>query len=88
LFSIIKTGKEEPKVEVDTDVLIDLEPQSFVRRLPGITNANFYRVIHSCESIYDLSQKSLSEMEEMIGKSNGKKLYDFFNSSSVASFST
>ena len=79
IFSMLKEGKPEPKVEIDTEILEDLEPQEFLRRLPGITNANFYRVVHSCANLYELSQKTQDQMEELIGKVNGKKLYDFFN---------
>ena len=51
----------------------------FLKRLPGINEQNIYKVMTNVRSLYDLSQKSLEELKEICGKSNGSKLYEFLH---------
>ncbi|KAK1930615.1 DNA repair endonuclease XPF [Phytophthora citrophthora] len=51
-----------------------------LKKLPGINEHNFRKVISSVQNLAELSLKTLDELTELLGKTNGKKLHTFFNS--------
>ncbi|KAE8891009.1 DNA repair endonuclease [Phytophthora fragariae] len=51
-----------------------------LKKLPGINEHNFRKVLTSVKNLADLSRQSLDELTELLGKANGKKLHTFFNS--------
>ncbi|KAL4152532.1 hypothetical protein PRNP1_009461 [Phytophthora ramorum] len=51
-----------------------------LKKLPGINEHNFRKVLASVKNLAELSCLSLAELTELIGKANGKKLHTFFNS--------
>lgn len=51
-----------------------------LRKLPGVNEHNFRKVLARVQESGRASQLSLEEMNEMIGKVCGKKLHTFFNS--------
>ncbi|KAF4149743.1 ERCC4 domain [Phytophthora infestans] len=51
-----------------------------LKKLPGINEHNFRKVLASVTNLAELSRMSLDELTELLGKANGKKLHTFFNS--------
>ncbi|OWZ18322.1 DNA repair endonuclease [Phytophthora megakarya] len=51
-----------------------------LKKLPGINEHNFRKVLASVKNLAELSRQSLDELTELLGKANGKKLHTFFNS--------
>ncbi|KAG2763845.1 hypothetical protein PC129_g5744 [Phytophthora cactorum] len=51
-----------------------------LKKLPGINEHNFRKVLASVTNLAELSRMSLDEHTELLGKANGKKLHTFFNS--------
>jgi DNA excision repair protein ERCC-4 len=51
-----------------------------LKKLPGINDHNFRKVLASVKNLAELSRQSLDELTELLGKANGKKLHTFFNS--------
>jgi ERCC4-type nuclease len=79
-FDEMKSGEDDPAVdEREFDATTDTEPIEFLRRLPGITEANYRKVIDSVEDLHELSQMTQKQMQNLIGPLNGNKLYTFFN---------
>lgn len=52
-----------------------------LKKLPGINDHNYRKVLAKVESLAALSSMSQDELAQLIGKANGKKLHAFFNSS-------
>lgn len=52
-----------------------------LKKLPGVNEHNFRKVLDKVKSLADLSSMSQDELSQLLGKANGKKLYTFFNSS-------
>lgn len=48
-------------------------------KLPGIYNHNIFNLMHTCDTLVEVSNLSEKEMRELLGNVNGKKLYTFFN---------
>jgi DNA excision repair protein ERCC-4 len=53
----------------------------FLKRLPGVNEFNIYKIMTRVATLYDLCQMSLSQLTNLIGEVNGKKLHDFLNES-------
>ena len=51
-----------------------------LRKLPGITSSNIENVIAKITSLVDLAHTSAEKIESLIGKENGKLLYEFLHS--------
>jgi DNA excision repair protein ERCC-4 len=54
-------------------------PEDMLKCMPGINEHNIHAITSNVENLYELSQLSLERMQELIGKKNGKALYDFIN---------
>ncbi|XP_050068423.1 DNA repair endonuclease XPF [Anopheles maculipalpis] len=83
LFEELKQGKAEPDPDVAVKVgsdeatndeqdgtldgLGNVEVQEFLLKLPGITTRNVRRILRQCVSLRDLTQKTESELEELLG---------------------
>lgn len=52
-----------------------------LKKLPGVNEHNFRKVLASVESLAELSRLSLDDMAALIGKVCAKKLHAFFNTS-------
>ncbi|RLN96038.1 hypothetical protein BBJ28_00020404 [Nothophytophthora sp. Chile5] len=52
-----------------------------LKKLPGINEHNFRKVLGSVNSLAELSRQSLDDLTKLLGKANGRKLHTFFNSS-------
>ncbi|ETL83182.1 hypothetical protein F442_17414 [Phytophthora nicotianae P10297] len=51
-----------------------------LKKLPGINEHNFRKVLASVSNLAELSRMPLDELTKLLGKANGKKLHTFFNS--------
>lgn len=51
-----------------------------LKKLPGINETNFRKVLASVTNLAELSRLPFDEVTELLGKVNGKKLHTFFNS--------
>ncbi|TDH72931.1 hypothetical protein CCR75_008688 [Bremia lactucae] len=51
-----------------------------LKKLPGINDHNFRKVVASVSNLAKLSQMTLDELTELLGRVNGKKLHKFFTS--------
>jgi DNA excision repair protein ERCC-4 len=68
---LIGSGENEEESETSGTAI------ELLKRLPGITEQNIYTVMQNVRNLYSLSQMSLSELQNLIGKPNGKKLHEF-----------
>mmetsp|Transcript_43946 Transcript_43946/g.71489 ORF Transcript_43946/g.71489 Transcript_43946/m.71489 type:complete len:334 (+) Transcript_43946:133-1134(+) len=53
-----------------------------LRKLPGVTEKNYFAVAAKCKSLHDLSLMSLPELTNILGPSSAKQLYEFINAQS------
>ena len=51
-----------------------------LRKLPGITSSNIETVIGKITSLAELAHTSAEKIESLLGKENGKLLYEFLHS--------
>ncbi|KAG7390554.1 DNA repair endonuclease XPF [Phytophthora pseudosyringae] len=51
-----------------------------LKKLPGINEHNFRKMLASVTNLAELSRMTLDELTELLGKANGKKLHTFLNS--------
>lgn len=72
-------GNEQILLEEEKELDSIFDPLDILKKLPGITEGNFERVTNSVSSLSQLSTMSQAEMQKIIGKKNGKTLYDFFH---------
>uniref|UniRef100_A0A182N786 DNA repair endonuclease XPF n=1 Tax=Anopheles dirus TaxID=7168 RepID=A0A182N786_9DIPT len=96
LFEELKQGKAEPDPDVavkvgsdeapngddgDTlDALANVEVQEFLLKLPGITTRNVGRIMRQCRSLRELTQKTATQLEELVGGPAGaKQLWDILH---------
>lgn len=52
-----------------------------LKKLPGINEHNYRKVLAKVESLAELSSMGQDELAQLVGKANGKKLHAFFNTS-------
>ncbi|CAJ0752338.1 19747_t:CDS:10 [Entrophospora sp. SA101] len=88
IFEDLKQLEDEPDQEKAQSIGLDdneeinsiynISPQDFLRALPGITTRNYKTVMAKVHNLKELSQMSLVELQVLIGKDNGKTLYEFF----------
>ncbi|SCO92923.1 DNA repair endonuclease, putative [Plasmodium malariae] len=50
-----------------------------LKALPGVTEKNMHLIINNVNSLYDLCEKTVEELESYMSKNNAKLLYDFLN---------
>eukprot|EP01126_Amoeba_proteus_P018775 TRINITY_DN19547_c0_g1_i1.p1 TRINITY_DN19547_c0_g1~~TRINITY_DN19547_c0_g1_i1.p1 ORF type:complete len:290 (-),score=57.90 TRINITY_DN19547_c0_g1_i1:60-929(-) len=89
IFKDLKEGQPEPldneeaeqaaESEREMDSIFD--PVDVLKKLPGITESNCNKVMESVENLSELSQMGVLDLQKLLGKQNGQKLWQFFNSS-------
>ena len=93
MFAAIKRHRTEPDAAIATAVgtdpsalsaeaeaaAYDHEARTILEKLPGITQHNIQHVMSSVESLAELARKSRTELEALMGKANGDKLYKFMH---------
>lgn len=52
---------------------------TLLQTLPGITSHNIGTITSNVKNLHELSQMSYDKLVELLGKTAGKALYDFFN---------
>lgn len=89
IFINLKNGHPEPDVDtcmrlgnseedaIDQDT--NIASVALLQSLPGITKSNIRNVMDSVTSIAELTTKSLSDLQNLIGVKSGEKLFHFFN---------
>ncbi|CAG8727296.1 18554_t:CDS:1, partial [Acaulospora morrowiae] len=87
IFEDLKQLHDEPDLEKaqsignedNEEIPIDynLAPQDFLRALPGITANNCKRVMSKVRNLRELSELSLSELQNLIGDEKGRTLFEF-----------
>ncbi|CRG85370.1 DNA repair endonuclease, putative [Plasmodium relictum] len=50
-----------------------------LKSLPGVTEKNMHLIINNVNSLYDLCEKKIEELENYMSKKNAKMLYEFLN---------
>ncbi|KYQ90107.1 DNA excision repair protein 4 [Tieghemostelium lacteum] len=88
LYTQLKLGQAEPdpdSINQVPDSSDDLEynysSQDVLRSMPGITKENIYSVMNQVESLQQLSNLSLEQLQSILkSDKNGLLLYDFLNS--------
>jgi DNA excision repair protein ERCC-4 len=92
IFESLKTQEPEPdpiaavrvgleggqKVE---DQSFNREPQDMLRVVPGVTGKNIKNLVVEMESLREVANASVQELEPTVGKEAGRQIYRFFNKS-------
>ena len=92
IFEELKKQQDEPDpmraVQIGLEAGEDAEqrmfsqaPQEMLRVLPGIDPKNMHNIMLDVESIHALANMEAGELEPLVGKENGRKIYRFFNRS-------
>ncbi|RHY31493.1 hypothetical protein DYB32_003453, partial [Aphanomyces invadans] len=86
LFKLVKKGQEDPSVEAAmaagstaSNAGLNSNAIDVLRKLPGVNDHNYRKLVASCRNLADLSSKSVQELEKWIGATCAKKLHAFFN---------
>eukprot|EP01088_Endostelium_zonatum_P004621 TRINITY_DN15930_c0_g1_i1.p1 TRINITY_DN15930_c0_g1~~TRINITY_DN15930_c0_g1_i1.p1 ORF type:complete len:308 (-),score=98.87 TRINITY_DN15930_c0_g1_i1:5-928(-) len=93
LFERVKQGEKEPElvgegVEEEEGAAgvegeegeRNMAALDVLKKLPGVNDGNWRRVVERVENLKELSGMALEEMEEMLGAENGRQLFEFFRS--------
>ena len=59
----------------------EISAKEILLSLPGVTSNNSKNITNKVENIAQLSELEETDLINMIGSVNGKKLYNFFNHS-------
>ncbi|OQS04833.1 DNA repair endonuclease XPF [Thraustotheca clavata] len=89
LFKLVKKGHDDPNVETAVAVGSNSGPSNgstfynmnsvdVLRKLPGITQHNYRKVMAHCKNLAQLSNMTVDELEPLIGHSSARKLHRFF----------
>lgn len=54
-------------------------PQEVLRRLPGVTSGNIYRIMRATTNLQELSAMDETALQQLLGGLGGTQLYEFFN---------
>uniref|UniRef100_A0AAG5CVB2 DNA repair endonuclease XPF n=1 Tax=Anopheles atroparvus TaxID=41427 RepID=A0AAG5CVB2_ANOAO len=74
------TAGEEPEGTDTAALLLNVDVQEFLTKLPGITSRNVGKIMRQCRSLRELTQKSESELEELLGgQALAKQLWDILH---------
>ena len=87
LFAALKSGQEEPKVEVAAavgaahaagdDNAFNMVPQDVLRTLPGVHAHNYRRLMNAVPNLHALAAASEADLAAAIGAHDAKKLHAF-----------
>lgn len=72
-------GSDESNILEAEDDGYAIAPKMFLSKLPGITAKNIRRVLEAVPDIHTLANYTMEQMTELLGKQNGKSLFDFFH---------
>ncbi|KAI1339303.1 DNA repair endonuclease XPF [Xylariaceae sp. FL0016] len=90
IFEGLKTQQEEPdpvaavRAGLDPqsraeDQAFNLEPQEMLGTVPGITPQNIKNLTLKTECVREIANMTVEELEPMIGREAGRKVFGFFN---------
>ncbi|EPE26670.1 Restriction endonuclease-like protein [Glarea lozoyensis ATCC 20868] len=94
IFESLKTQEPEPDPiaavrigldgeEREGDQVFNREPQDMLRVVPGVTGTNVGRLVRGAGSLKEVANAEVEELEPMIGREAGRKVWAFFNKSVV-----
>ncbi|CAO3681836.1 unnamed protein product [Umbelopsis vinacea] len=63
----------------DVNNLTNLTPQEMLRSMPGINSKNYRLVISKVENLEELCKLSAEDLQEILGKEAGNKVYNFIH---------
>jgi DNA excision repair protein ERCC-4 len=72
----ISVGAEQDEAETDD---INAAAEELLRSLPGVGTKNYRYVMGKVNSIKELCEMKLDEMQELLGVEPGKKCFDFLH---------
>jgi len=85
LFLKLKAGQESASPPGSAESLLSLDlpsmsidPIKILRKLPGITDHNYKDVINNVSNLDKLSTMMRADLVQLLGETNGVKLYEFF----------
>merc|ERR1712146_151060 len=73
------SGKEWSHQRSEDSVGRNILAYDILLKLPGVYTHNVFHLMQSCDTLAEVSNLDEEEMGEILGKVNGKKLYNFFN---------
>jgi len=88
MIVMLKEKRNEP--DVDEAAIIgtgnqsdtkNFTPQDMLRRLPGVSARNLRSILQKVKTVRELCEKSESELQDIMGVTSGKQLYDFIHQS-------
>lgn len=92
IFESLKTQEPEPdpiaavRIGLEggqkaEDQAFNREPQDMLRVVPGVTGTNIKSLVVEIGSLREVANASVEELEPVIGKEAGRRIYGFFNKS-------
>ena len=73
------TGTGTGGGSADPESYYNMSAMDVLKKLPGITEHNYRKVLTRVKNLAELSSMSLSDLSDLIGKISAKKLYAFFH---------
>ncbi|XP_058116303.1 DNA repair endonuclease XPF isoform X2 [Anopheles coustani] len=75
-----ETAGDEQDMAADTGLLLNVDVQEFLTKLPGITARNVGKIMRRCQNLRELTQKSEAELEELLGgQALAKQLWEILH---------
>ena len=84
IFLDLKRGQPDPVIgseDLSNSEGADPTARDVLLSLPGINSQNCYAVMRSVRNIQELCQRRRSDLEDLVGVENGRKLYTFLHES-------
>jgi DNA excision repair protein ERCC-4 len=92
IFEELKKNQDEPDPikavqiglgmdEDPTDRTFNQTPQDMLRSVPGVTNKNMSRLVLEVGNLREVANMTVDEMDPLIGREAGRRVYKFFNRS-------
>lgn len=63
----------------DVNNMTNLTPQEMLRSMPGINSKNYRLIMSKVENLEELCKVCMEDLQEIIGKEAGSKLYNFIH---------
>eukprot|EP01083_Nonionella_stella_P277802 944586_1 len=90
IFTALKKARPQPNTEraavVGTGAAgseEDMTAEDILRKLPGVTRDNFRYLRSEIRCLADLCKFSARELAQLLGRTNGRKLYEFIHARNV-----
>jgi hypothetical protein len=58
---------------------VDMIQHDLLRKLPGVTASNYWKIISTVRDLRELSNMSVEELTPLMSVGNARKLHTFFN---------